>query len=452
MHNAKEVTMKSMRSFSRNFFAAAVAGFMSLTAGAHASQVQLNLNAGNLFLLSDRKQTVPIKVGLTGIPMPMTRYRAPVNVAIVLDKSGSMTGEKIRRAREAAIMAVNLLDSRDIVSVVAYDDTARIVVPATPVANRYAITRAIEGIMPGGSTALFAGVSLGAREVERHLDSGRVNRVILLSDGLANVGPSSPGALGDLGASFKRDGISVTTIGLGAGYNEDLMFELAGRSDGNHAFAENARDLSRIFQNEFGDILSVVAQDIEIRITCQEGVRPVRVLGRDADIYGQTVVTSLNQLYSNQEKYVLLEVEVPPYPSGSTMELARVDISYADMNTRTLDSLSGSVDISFTDSKRHVERHVQKETMVDYVTQSSNIEKEKVIRLRDAGKKGEAKALLRKKAQTLKAEAAQYQSDELEDMAQSLESEAEALDRENWGTQRKKLKESQYKVSRQQKW
>ena len=87
--------------------------------------------------------------------------------------------------------------------------------------------------------------------------------------------PDSPAALGDLGASLGKSGISVTTIGLGLGYNEDLMVRLAEKSDGNHAFVENSRDLSRIFEYEFGDILSVVAQDVKIKINCLPGVKPV---------------------------------------------------------------------------------------------------------------------------------------------------------------------------------
>ena len=113
-----------------------------------------------------------------------------------------------------------------------------------------------------------------------------MNRVILLSDGQANVGPKSATELGELGMSLGKEGISVTTIGLGAGYNEDLMANLAGYSDGNHAFVENAEDLVRIFNYEFGDVLSVVAQDLVIRIQLMDGVRPMRLLGRDGEILG----------------------------------------------------------------------------------------------------------------------------------------------------------------------
>ena len=126
--------------------------------------------------------------------------------------------------------------------------------------------------------------------------------------------------LGQLGQSLGKEGMSVTTIGLGLGYNEDLMSKLAIKSEGNHYFAENATDLARVFDKELGDVLTVVAQEIVVRIECARGIRPVRALGREADISGQRVTATLNQLYSEQEKYVLIEVEVPAGASGTTRE------------------------------------------------------------------------------------------------------------------------------------
>ena len=98
--------------------------------------------------------------------------------------------------------------------------------PATKVSDKKTIFRAIRQIRADGSTALFGGVSKGAKEIRKFLSHKRVNRMVLLSDGLANVGPQSPSELGDLGSSLIEDGISVTTIGLGLGYNEDLMTKL----------------------------------------------------------------------------------------------------------------------------------------------------------------------------------------------------------------------------------
>ncbi|MEE9498041.1 MAG: VWA domain-containing protein, partial [Nitrospinaceae bacterium] len=303
---------------------------MFLTASAGARTIDLQVNLGTPVMEAGKNQKTFLKIGLRGFDLPQESDRAPVNLAIVLDRSGSMAGEKLARAREAAIKAIGLLQSGDIVSVVTYDSVVNVVVPATRVSDKQSIYRAIRRIRDGGRTALFAGVSKGASEVRKFLDKTRVNRVILLSDGLANIGPSTPSELGQLGASLGKEGISVTTIGLGLGYNEDLMTQLAGMSDGHHAFVQNSSDLNRIFAAEFNTALTVVANRFTIIIRCADSIRPIRVLGRQAQIIGQNVHVSLNQLSSNQEKFVILEVEVPPGVAGETQDLASVDVSYLD--------------------------------------------------------------------------------------------------------------------------
>jgi Ca-activated chloride channel family protein len=274
---------------------AAAGALLAMCAGASlaaeaASGVRLGVGLVNPVVLAGSRQRSYLRVSLTGYAPELVAKRPPANVAIVLDRSGSMQGEKIAQAREAALVALDMLDERDVLSVVTYDDTVSVLIPATRVQDRRWIANAIRRIEPGGRTALFAGVSRGAAELRKFLHEERVNRVILLSDGLANIGPDSPGALGELGASLRKEGMSVTTIGLGLGYNEDLMVRLAASSDGNHAFVESTEDLVRIFAAEFRDILNVVAREVTVEIRCRGAVLPVRVLGRDADVVGQNVI------------------------------------------------------------------------------------------------------------------------------------------------------------------
>ncbi len=189
------------------------------TSAAEAGQVHLNVQLAKPVLEANKKQTTFVKIGLTGFELKNDKERPPVNVSIVLDKSGSMNGEKIVRAREAAKMAIGRLNAKDIVSVVLYDSTVKILVPATKVSDKETIFAQIDQIGAGGSTALFAGMSKGADEVRKFLNEGRINRIFLPSDGQAKAGPKMPGELGELGASLAKESISVTTLGLGAGYN-----------------------------------------------------------------------------------------------------------------------------------------------------------------------------------------------------------------------------------------
>jgi Ca-activated chloride channel homolog len=426
--------------------------FMTLMTGfTAAEEITLSISVSNPILLAEQRQTTFLKIGLTGFELADTEERTPVNVALVIDRSGSMDGEKMTRAKEAARMAIDLLDRRDIVSVIAYSDSVNVLVPATKVTDRRYIKNKIDSLYADGNTALFAGVSKGAEEVLKFAENNKVNRVILISDGLANVGPDSPAALGDLGGSLRKSGISVTTIGLGLGYNEDLMVRLAEKSDGNHAFVENSRDLARVFEYEFGDILSVVAQEVEIRIKCSSGIKPVRILGREAEIIGSNVITSINQLYSNQEKYILLEVEVDSHEEGDEIRLADVAIQYNNMQSRKKETLTDNIDIGFTQSKTEVEEQVDAPTMVSAVTQIAAEKSEEAVILRDKGMIKEAQAALREGSQFLQKNADILDSDDLAGYGAQMEFEAEVIaDEEEWTANRKKMVDDQYSKQSQQ--
>ncbi len=418
---------------------------------ADASHEAVNVALSQPVILAGSTQTVYLKIGLQ--VDGEGDYRAPVNLAVVVDRSGSMQGEKLIRAKEAAKAAINRLHPDDIVSVVAYDDTVRVLLPATKVADRAAVLGAIDSLEIGGNTALFAGVSVGASELRKFFDRERVNRVVLLSDGLANVGPASPAELGALGASLKKEGISVSTIGLGLGYNEDLMVRLAGHSDGNHAFVEHPRDLARIFDLEFGDAVSVTAQDVLVRIECAEGTRPVRVLGREAEIAGRSVTVSVNQLYDAREQYILLELETPAGPNGQSRKLADVRWSYLRMGEFKGTSTGWkSADATYTNDIEQVRAEEDPDVMVAVVEQIATERNRLALDLRDQGRIDEAQALLLSNTIYARDNALKFDSQTLNDVA--LENEVDAqqiIKEEEWTTQRKSMTERYLSRSRQKK-
>lgn len=420
---------------------------------ANARTINLEVDLGTPVMVEGKNQKTFLKVGLEGVHFPEDSDRAPVNLAIVMDRSGSMRGEKLQRAREAAILAIDLLRSDDIVSVVTYDDVVRVVVPATRLDNKKSVYASIRAITDGGRTALFAGVSKGASEVRKFMDRNRVNRVILLSDGLANVGPSTPSELGQLGASLGKEGISVTTIGLGLGYNEDLMTQLAGMSDGHHAFVQNSSDLANIFAAEFKTALTVVAKQLTIIIKCADSIRPIRVLGRNAEIIGQNVHVNLNQLSSNQKKFVMLEVEVPPGTQGQTLNVASVDVSYQDIRNKKSDSLQDTVSVNFSKAREDVLKNVNKPVMDSAAEQVVNEMSKEAVSLRDAGKLDEAKQALKQSGDYLKKnlESGLY-SPKTQRLEQELRQDEADFFGNSWNEKRKSLRERQFKREKQQQY
>lgn len=419
---------------------------------AHAGPLTLSASFGQPVVAAGEKTTNFLKVSLTGEPTSSKAKRPPVNIAIVLDRSGSMQGDKIKHAKLAAITAVERLSSDDIISIVSYDTTVQIVVPATKARDKEAIRRGIESIEVAGNTALFAGVSKGADELRKFLEREKVNRVILLSDGLANVGPSTPAELADLGRSLVKEGISVSTFGLGLGFNEDLMTKLSSASEGNHAFIESPADLERIFNLEFGDVLSVVAQEVTVTIDC-EGFRPVRAMGRDADIHGQKVVADLHQVYAEQEKYLLLESEIPAGELAGPAPKAMVTVRCRDMQSGQSVDMTTMATIRRTDKKEEITDSEDKKVMASAVLQQANEQMEMATKLRDKGKVKEAKDLLTTNVSKLKAAGKLYGVDELLTFSRSNESVRDEMDSDaEWNRSRKVMRQDQHRIQTQQKY
>lgn len=410
--------MKSLFVFFRAGALGALALWAAMGRGGAAETVTLRVDVDRAVLPAETTEKAIVKIALDGVRLPRRETRPPVNLALVIDRSGSMSGDKIAKAREAALEAVERLAADDVVSLVVYDNVVETLVPAQRVGNGARLREAICRIEARGGTALHGGVTRGAEEVRRNLEDRRmVNRAILLSDGLANVGPSSPEELGRLGAGLMREGISVTTIGLGLGFNEDLMTRLAQRSDGNTYFVEHSGDLARIFAAELGDVTSVIARRVVIEIEFPRGVRPLCFVGRDGTIRGQRAELTLNQLYGGQEKFALIEVEVSPRAAGAEQEIARATVSYEDAVNQRAAKLSAARKVQFSAERTAVVKSADHRVQADYAANALAVAKDEAVALVDAGERQKAATLLRSRADELRKTAETYSNFSMRDMA-----------------------------------
>jgi Ca-activated chloride channel family protein len=372
--------------------------------------------------------------------------RTPVNVSFVIDRSGSMQGLRIAQAREAAIMAIKRLNQEDIASVVIFDDRIETLVPAQKVTDPALFADRIRQVGARGSTAIYGGVMQGASEVRAHKDSRRLNRVVLLSDGLANVGPSRPADFETLGRGLLAEGISVSTIGLGLGYNEDLMQKLARASDGNHAFAADATALIPIFNREFNDVLASCAQMVSIEIEMQVGVRVVRALSRDGVVDGQRATFKMNQVYQATEHYVLLEVEVDEKIAEGAKDLGRVKVAYTAPQDGAQHTLDTPIRATFSAVESEISSSRDVQVVEAVVEQTVRERTAAAIKLRDEGKVGEAQALFRQNLEEIKGFAASVAkpSGRVQQLISDYDSIAKApppASPEAWSKQRKFLRE-----------
>jgi len=426
-----------------------IAGVAAASA-ARAESVNLKADLGQRVIGQDHEGSIYLRLSLHALAQERDTDRTPVNVAIVLDRSGSMKGSRMYAAKRAARLALRRLGSQDVVSVVAYNNKVHTIYPAARLLNGSDLEDRIDSLNANGQTALYAGVKEGARQVREFFSSNRVNRVILLSDGLANVGPKSPGELARLGQSLGEEGIPVTTIGLGLQYNEDLMSRLALASDGNHAFAERPSDLDRVFDSEFGDVLSVAAQDITIRIDIHNHFRPVRVLGRSAKIEGNEIRLRLNQLYANQEKYLIVELKPQSNVGTGSANIADLEVAYLDLKSNARQRLKASAQAEISVDAERVKASVNKSVMTQVATQIATERNEQAVTLRDKGDLTGARQMLQENAAYLKKKAREYSAPGLEAMERKNEVQARNLDEENWARTRKAMRHDQHRSKVQQ--
>ncbi len=425
------------------------AAWAAVTEGAAA--VTCSIETDKSALQANETQKVVAKVTLRAAHTTDARDRSPVNLSVVLDRSGSMRGEKIDKAKEAAIEALKRLTPQDVFSLVIYDHIVETLIPAQHVKDMDAMATKIKSIEARGSTALFGGVSQGAREIRKHIEDKFVHRIILLSDGLANVGPSSPDELGRLGAALLKEGISVTTVGVGMDYNEDLMTKLSQNSDGNSYFVESGKDLPKIFAAELGDVLSVRAKKVTITLECPDGVKPISIIGREGRIIGRRVEISLNQLYGGQEKYALLELEVPGKAPKEALELAQVKVKFDDPLVGKPEIVETAARVKFSADKSEVEKSVNPSVATAYEMTLNALTQERAILMADKGNVREAAEELRKSASRLRSIGLQYSNPSLVKQADEQAAGVKDIEARGWGQKsRKELRTNSFQNFNQQ--
>lgn len=245
------------------------------------------------------------------LPAGQVQPRPPLNLALVIDRSGSMAGRKLSYARKAARFLAGELTTRDRLAIVTFDGEVQVVVPSTPVADPLAFIAAINTIHSGGCTALFDGWLAGAMQVAEHLEPNALNRVLLLSDGQANEGLTNTAEIAAKVAGLTAKGISTSAFGLGDGFDEDLMGAMATSGDGTLAFIESPGQLADLYASELQGLAATAGRRVSLVVRAENGAELVDGLNdfpRNGDGSWQ-----LPNLRAGKELQVGLKLQLPAW-------------------------------------------------------------------------------------------------------------------------------------------
>lgn len=335
-------------------------------------------------------------------PRKSGRPRRPLNVAVVLDRSGSMSGAKLQRVKEATRILVGQLGPEDIFSLTVFDTIVTPLLTPMPVRDGgQSIARTIDRIESGSSTNLSGGYLQGCDFARRNNTPERINRVILLSDGLANVGITHPHELARLAQAQRQENITTSTIGVGSDFNEELMGKMAEQGGGSTYFIDRPEEAESVFLEELGDLKAVAAPGFQIRfVPSLSGVQAAQLNNYDQPTPG---VFFMGDILEGIAKHLVLEVKLPPVPQEGRVAIGRLEITFRE-----------AVETGFEDQRVEIPVELEVVSLDEFATVTPDREvtlqaayltvgavKAESIRLSDQGRFVEAAAVMENCAKKL---------------------------------------------------
>lgn len=407
-------------------------------------KIQVNLSTSQKYLEAGSPQTIYVMLQIVQPKIDLGTDRLPVNVGFVIDRSGSMRGEKLDYTRQAVQFALNHLDKDDTVSVVVFDDQVDVLVPATKVENKDHLIHLLGGLKTGGSTNLSGGLLAGADQVRSNLLSGQVNRVIILTDGMANEGVTDPGRLTEMVKALHRSGISISTLGVGTDFQEDLLVDMAEAGDGNFYFISSPDTIPEIFKEELQGLLNVTGQNPEISLSPEPGVQVAAILGYEP-VWGEQVVVKLPDIYNGDTKTILTELKVMAKPAGM-MPLLRIGFRYYDV-TANLASVKYDISLGLeaTGDRSALEAGIDLGVAKEVEIFNAGQSREEAMREADRGNYEKARQILTEQESRLKEIYSATQDEEILEQINQLNLNRGFMEEAQYSAlNRKMMKESSY--------
>jgi Ca-activated chloride channel family protein len=398
-----------------------------------------------------REQTADLLIRITPPESANCAKRPLLNLSLVLDRSGSMQGEKIARARAAAAYCIDQLMPQDRVSVVIFDDAIDVLVPSRMVEDREAIKHTFARIHSRNSTALHEAWVRGGMQVSEHLTPGGINRVLLITDGLANVGETNTDRIVSQARSLAERGVTTSTIGIGSDFNEDLLIPMAESAGGSAWHVKEPSDMERIFATELEGLIAQIGHTVSLGLTPSDGVTVQDVMN-DFDVT-HTGRYKLPNLMAGSVTDVAVRIKLPARPAGQKFHTLDLRLAWNPQNdsSNRREVITESVILEFAD-----EQEAQRSPSDERVTKAVQLlmaarARREAMEHLDKGNIVEARAVVTGTLGNIAMACAPMMSDRelAEEVGMLQELEAEFASEENIGMSRKKLAYQSYQRSRQ---
>ncbi len=348
-------------------------------------------------------QKLYLMARLTSGPAPGERQRRPLNLSLVLDRSGSMAGSKLDYTLQAAQFLVQNLGKRDLLSIVLYNDKVVTFLPPEPVVRKDAVAQRISSIKAGGTTNLSGGWLEGCTLVAQNLDALALNRVILMSDGHANRGIIDPDKLVTIAQQKREEGVSTTTMGLGQDFNEDLLMGIASAGGGAFYFIESPEVTPTIFQEELQGLLSLVGQNLIITVQPTEAVEAVKQLNAyPVQLNERAVAFRMGDVFGEEIKSLLLELTIPGLEQTGVQQIATLRFEYDELSESGIEHRVWELPVQVNVAQELHERTLSNPEVRQSVLllQAANARRE-AVKAADAQQFDDASQLLRTAAQQI---------------------------------------------------
>lgn len=280
--------------------------------------------SSNLKYLKKEQHTERIIEAIVAAPQSQRRKeRKALNLSLVIDRSGSMQGSKLQYVKEAVYHVLGLLNERDRVSIIAYDDRIETLLASAPASQEHVLagSRAVRALEARALTNLSDGWLTGAQQVADNRDADYLNRVLLLTDGLANKGIIEPEELARHAGEIQERGVSTTTFGVGRGFNENLLELIATNGGGNYYFIDRPETIPEIFQMELDELSTVTSADTEIKFSIPANVTLDVVGAWKSKKTAKRLLVHLGEIPGGQERILFLKMVCPPKARREVLEI-----------------------------------------------------------------------------------------------------------------------------------